>query len=317
MYIRIADLFCGIGGIAEAAQTLPEYPHTDTAPLVDKLRKSRPKVVTAIDIDRSVASLYQHHHGLVPRCSTIESLQRVAEDSDEELDMWWLSPPCQPYTKRGSQLGDLDSRSLALARLIQLIPRELPRLIGLENVPAFEGSQHHQQMKQTLTDSGYQCKEYTLCPTDLGIPMRRKRFYLLAKQGGRSFPNIAISKRQRPLTEFINDACWEDHSLKVPPDAVRHYESAMNIIEVGSRDAVTACFTSAYGKSPIRSGSYLYSSMHDSIRRFSPNEIAKLMGFREGFFSTTNLSQRSQYRLIGNSLAVPVVCELLSVLLAE
>ena len=83
MYIRIADLFCGIGGIAEAAQTLPEYPHTDTAPLVDKLRKSRPKVVTAIDIDRSVASLYQHHHGLVPRCSTIESLQRVAEDSDE------------------------------------------------------------------------------------------------------------------------------------------------------------------------------------------------------------------------------------------
>lgn len=317
MHIRIADLFCGIGGIAEAIHRLPVSIHEHTAALVGELRTSYPKVVMAIDIDRSVASLYQHHHGIVPRCSTIESLLKVAAGSDEQLDMWWMSPPCQPYTTRGSQRGSLDSRSHALARLIQLIPRELPRLIGLENVPAFEGSQHHQQMRQTLSDAGYQFKEYTLCPTDLGVPMRRKRFYLLAKQSGKPFPNISTNKQQRPLAEFINDACWEDNSLKVPPDAVRHYESAMNIIEAGNRDAITACFTSAYGKSPIRSGSYLHCSIHDSVRRFSPNEIATLMGFRDEFFSTTNLSQRSQYRLIGNSLAVPVVCELLSVLLAE
>ncbi len=317
MHIRIADLFCGIGGIAEAVHRLPDSTHEDATASVGELRTSHPKVVTAIDIDRSVASLYQHHHGIVPRCSTIESLQRVAEGSDEELDMWWMSPPCQPYTIRGSQRGALDSRSHALARLIQLIPRELPRLIGIENVPAFEGSQHHRQLKQTLSDADYQFNEYTLCPTDLGIPMRRKRFYLLAKQEGKPFPTISTSKRQRPLAEFINDACWEDNSLKVPPEAVRHYENAMNIIEPGNPDAITACFTSAYGKSPIRSGSYLHSSTHNSVRRFSPNEIATLMGFRDDFFSTTNLSQRSQYRLIGNSLAVPVVYELLSVLIAE
>ena len=317
MNIRIADLFCGIGGIAEASHRVSEAGHKSATSRAGEISTSHPKVVTAIDIDQSAASLYRHHHGIVPRCSTIESLQRIAERPNQKLDMWWLSPPCQPYTTRGSQRGSLDARSQALRRLIQLIPREIPRLIGLENVPAFEGSPHHQALKQTLTEAGYQYKEYNLCPTELGIPMRRRRFYLLAKQGGETFPTISTNKQQRPLTEFIDDANWQDNSLQVPHDTVRRYESAMNIIEVDNRDAITACFTSAYGKSPIRSGSYLYCSTHNAVRRFSPNEIAKLMGFRDGFFSTNQLSQRVQYRLIGNSLAVPVVHELLSALLAK
>ncbi|MGI9468978.1 MAG: DNA cytosine methyltransferase [Rubripirellula sp.] len=316
MHTRIADLFCGIGGIAEAIHHRSDCLHKDDGSRVGVFDRSHPQVVTAIDIDRSIASLYQQHHGIVPRCSTIESLERIAEGSSEGLDMWWMSPPCQPYTTRGSQRGALDSRSQALTRLIQLIPRELPRLIGLENVPAFAGSQHHQQLKRTLSAAGYQFKEYTVCPTDIGIPMRRKRFYLLAKRGGKPLIDISTAKRQRPLAEFIDDSCWKDDSLTVPPDAVRHYQSALNIIEVGNHDATTACFTSAYGKSPIRSGSYLRCPTRNSVRRFSPNEITTLMGFRDEFFSATNLSQRSQYRLIGNSLAVPVVCELLSVLLA-
>ncbi len=317
MIIRIADLFCGIGGIAEATHLLADFSQKGLPPLAGQIQTSKPKVVTAIDIDQSVGSLYQHHHGIVPRCSTIESLQRIPEQPNDELDMWWMSPPCQPYTIRGSQRGVLDPRSQALARLIQLIPQEVPRLIGLENVPEFEGSQHHQQLKQTLSDSGYQFKEYMLCPTQLGIPMRRRRFYLLAKQGDKPFPSMSTIRQQRSLSEFINDACWADNSLKVASDAVRCYANAMNIIEVDNHDAITACFTSAYGKSPIRSGSYLRCPIHGMVRRFSPNEIAKLMGFREDFFSTTNLSQRVQYRLIGNSLAVPVVHNLLSVLLAE
>ena len=317
MHIRIADLFCGIGGIAEAVHLRTQSAPKNDAPRVHELSRYHPKVVTAIDIDRSVASLYQHHHGIVPRCSTIESLHRIAECSTEQIDMWWMSPPCQPYTTRGSQRGALDSRSQALARLIQLLPHELPRLIGLENVPAFEGSQHHQQLKRTLSDAGYQFKEYTLCPTALGIPMRRQRFYLLAKRGSEPCSDISRNQQRRPLKEFINEACWEDTTLHVPPDALRHYKKAMNIIDVSDRDAITACFTSAYGKSPIRSGSYLHCSTRHAVRRFSPNEIAALMGFRKDFFTTINLSQRSQYRLIGNSLAVPAVYELLSVLLAE
>ncbi|MGB0759354.1 MAG: DNA cytosine methyltransferase [Rubripirellula sp.] len=316
MQIRIADLFCGIGGIAEASHLLAQHDRTDEM-LISGIGRVQPKVVAAIDIDRSVASLYQHHHGIVPRCSTIESLPGIADDSTAELDMWWMSPPCQPYTVRGSQRGFHDARSQALARLIELIPLERPRFLGLENVPAFEGSLHHQQLQRVLRDTGYQYQQYILCPTELGTPMRRKRFYLLAKRDGKRFADISRKIEKRPFTEFITEAGWEDKTLHVPAESVSHYEGAMNIVDIRNRDAIAACFTSAYGKSPIRSGSYLHCSARDQIRRFSPNEIAMLMGFRNDFFSTCNLSQRSQYRLIGNSLSVPVVYELLSVLLAN
>ncbi|MGB1708757.1 MAG: hypothetical protein ACPHF4_13085, partial [Rubripirellula sp.] len=78
MQIRIVDLFCGIGGIAEASHLLAQHDRTDEM-LISGIGRVQPKVVAAIDIDRSVASLYQHHHGIVPRCSTIESLPGIGD----------------------------------------------------------------------------------------------------------------------------------------------------------------------------------------------------------------------------------------------
>jgi site-specific DNA-cytosine methylase len=317
MSIRIADLFCGIGGIAEAV-----HHWTKPASLPDSLPVSRgtghhPRIAIAIDIDRSVAALYQRHHGITPRCSTIESLKSVSENAMEPIGMWWMSPPCQPYTRRGLQRGSQDSRSHALGHLIKLIPKQGPRYIGLENVPAFEGSEHHQQLQETLNNEGYQFKEYLLCPSELGIPMKRRRYYLLAKQGGALLADISQTQSVRVLADFIHEECWHDTTLQVPPNVLHHYESALNIIDIQHRDAIAACFTSAYGKSHVKSGSYLRCPRRGVVRRFSPNEIANLMGFRESFFSSSELSQRSQYRLIGNSLAVHVVYELLSVLFTE
>ena len=228
-----------------------------------------------------------------------------------------MSPPCQPYTRRGLQRGDKDSRSLALANLIRLIPTERPRWIGLENVPAFEGSQHHQRLQQTLNKTGYQFREYLICPTDMGIPMRRRRFYLLATQNNKPLADFSCRLRQQSLAEFVDADGWNDPTLQVPSDLLQQYRTAMNILDIQDSAAISSCFTSAYGKSPIKSGSYLHCPSRHAVRRFSPNEIANLMGFRENFFASSDLGQRSQYRLIGNSLAVHVVSELLSMLLTE
>ncbi len=321
MDINIADLFCGIGGIAEAVHLWRQPTASDNTVAAEHRQRITPKIGTAIDIDQSVAHLYQRHHGIIPQCSTIESLQAVSlkpTDSSraaEKLDMWWMSPPCQPYTRRGLQRGDKDSRSLALANLIRLIPSERPRWIGLENVPAFEGSQHHQRLRQTLTKTGYQFREYLICPTAMGIPMRRKRFYLLATQNGKPLADFSCRLQQQPLAKFVDNDTWNDPTLHVPADLLQHYQPAMNILDIHDSTAISACFTSAYGKSHIKSGSYLRCHNRHLVRRFSPNEIANLMGFRENFFSSSELGQRSQYRLIGNSLAVHVVCVLLSMLL--
>ena len=147
--------------------------------------------------------------------------------------------------------------------------------------------------------------------------MRRKRFYLLAKRNGKPLADFSCRLRRQSLAEYIDPDAWNDPALHVRADLLQQYRTAMNILDSKCSAAISSCFTSAYGKSPIKSGSYLHCPTSHVVRRFSPNEIAKLMGFRENFFSSSELGQRSQYRLIGNSLAVHVVYELLSMLLNE
>jgi len=317
MSICIADLFCGIGGVAEAVRHLPSPATAQSIACMSLPDSTRPSVVTAIDIDQSVTAVYGKNHGLLPRCCTIESLPCVATDATGPIDMWWMSPPCQPYTARGLQKGSADSRSQALAHLIQLIPLELPEWIGLENVPAFCDSDHHHELRNVLGDCGYVIREQVLCPTDWGIPMRRKRFYLMASRRRTSLSAVKPELINCVLHDFVDSNAWDDETLSVDRQFVRAYQSALSIVDADDPHAITSCFTSAYGKSPVRSGSYLRCQTRDRVRRFSANEIAALMGFRRNFFACCDLGHRTCYRLIGNALAVHVIRALLSTLLPE
>jgi hypothetical protein len=58
-----------------------------------------------------------------------------------QADLWWMSPPCQPYSIRGRQQDLADRRSGAYLRLLELLDAHRPQHIALENVPWFEGSQ--------------------------------------------------------------------------------------------------------------------------------------------------------------------------------
>lgn len=294
----IMDLFCGIGGVAEATRD-----HCDP-PL--ECGQDPFRVVAAIDIDRRVGPVYKTNHGVQPQHRTLESV-----DAIPEADLWWLSPPCQPYTRRGQGRAELDPRSAALKHLIERIDRQRPQWVVLENVSRFAGSVHHQRLAHTLRQAGYHLREDHLCPTAWGVPMRRPRFYLRAARDGDPLADVTPVPRSRTLNEYLDDAAWDDDSLKVDAEQLRRYQAAMRIVDAGQRTAIASCLTSAYGDSPVRSGSYLCRSGDPHVRRFSPHEITRLMGFRDDFWWPPELCHRSRYRLLGNALCVTVVRELL------
>ena len=302
--MRIVDLFCGIGGVAEASRDLADAVCVDSR--LDALPKILPEVVAAIDIDRRIVPVYVANHRVEPLIQTIESIRQVPE-----ADLWWLSPPCQPYTRRGKGKAEGDSRSLALARVIELIDQQRPWGIALENVPEFSGSQQHKVLEGKLRRAGYSVRADELCPTQWKVPMRRKRFYLRALRDGQSIPSVPLESPARPLPECLDDSSWDDPSLRVPSELVTRYEQAMNVVDADDPEAVTACFTSAYGSSPVHAGSYLRCSRRHLIRRFSPEEIGRLMGYREGFWWPGEVDARARYQLLGNALSVTVVRALL------
>ena len=93
--------------------------------------------------------------------------------------------------------------------------------------------------------------------------------------------------------------------LDVRPDLLERYAAAVEIVDADDPLALTSCFTSGYGRSVVRSGSYLRTRW--GARRFSPPEILRLLGFPPGFGLPVGLTVHEAWRLVGNSLSVPAV----------
>ena len=109
-----------------------------------------------------------------------------------------LSPPCQPYTRKGKNRREKDARSTALARIIDIFEDAERRRralvleqfafarkrILLENVVGFELGTERERFIEALKKNEYHVKEFVgLSPeTMLGVPVKRPRYYLLAKE---------------------------------------------------------------------------------------------------------------------------------------
>jgi site-specific DNA-cytosine methylase len=299
--LRILELFCGIGGLAEVVA-------------------ERATIVAAVDIDRDALAVHQHNFPHPVCCRTIESLP-VAFFEAHAADMWWLSPPCQPFTRKGRKRDLEDPRCAGLVTVIERIGQLRPNAVAIENVPEFAGSRAHGLLREALARDGYTIQESSLCPTQLGVPNRRRRFYLVAARSGTDLQDrMALSPQSlcgqtemQPLIDFLDTS--PDPTLAVDDDFIRRYQAAMHVVSADDPRVVTSCFTSAYGRSPVRSGSYLQAA-DGRVRRFSPAEIVRLLGFRPSFSWPAGITRERGWGLVGNSLSVPVVRWLLAGLLA-
>ncbi len=287
--IRALELFCGIGGFAAAI-------------------RDQVSVAAAVDINRNAIEVYRHNFTHPAVVATTESI------SDQRLeawkpDLWWMSPPCQPFTHRGKRRDTQDSRASGFLRLLESFAKIQPTHLALENVPGFSGSRAHQRLRKLLDELGYDVFETLLCPTQLGFPNRRRRFYLVASREALQAPPIDLATWQ-PLSGFLDPNPSQE--LWVDPDLPARYPNALNVVDANDPAAVTACFTAAYGHSPVRSGSYLRTPQ--GLRRFAPSEILRLLGFPEDFAFPDHLPLSTAWRLAGNSLSLPAVRQVLKAL---
>lgn len=128
-----------------------------------------------------------------------------------------------------------------------------------------------------------------------GLPQQRRRLYLMA--GGKNF--------------FPENVLFEYHT-----EALEDYPSTPLTFEKdGHRFEVfreyTDCLYSAYGtkwngNAAAHNGS-LFIVQDDRIRRLSPLECERLMGFPDNYTDLSAAKKTNRYQAIGNSWAVPVV----------
>ncbi len=287
----VLELFAGIGGLACA------WPEA--------------RIVAAIDINETAASVYRRNF------SHPYWTREIASLSNNELrgcnaDFWWMSPPCQPFSRRGRGRDIADPRTAGLLRVIDAIGECLPAAIGLENVIGFSESLACERLVDQLSKTGYQWLTAELCPSQLGWPNRRPRFYMLASR--QTLPDWQpLPKFSIQLAQLIDTGITEANDfveqLKLSSIECRRNLDGLDRIEAADELRPTACFASSYGKTLRHSGSYLRCG--STYRRFSPREVARLLGIQDTFL-LDGLSPRTAWKLLGNSLSLPVVRYVLS-----
>ena len=128
-----------------------------------------------------------------------------------------------------------------------------------------------------------------------GVPQQRKRLYLLA--GGSNFSP--------------ENVLFEIHfkSLELPPSQDLVFKKDGHTFEVFRE--YTDCLYAAYGtkwngNAAANNGS-LFVVQDKDIRRFSPLECERLMGFDDNYTALEKSKRTERYTAIGNAWAVPVI----------
>jgi len=268
------------------------------------------RVVAAYDVSEAANAVYAHNFGASPTPMARElATVPASEIVGHGADAWLMSPPCQPFCRRGRGRGLGDPRSAALLHLLDVLPEARPSLLLLENVEGFLESKAYPLLCERLSRIGLGWRTFRLCPTRFGIPNRRPRVFVVAGAGaaegdGPHPPGARTDgphppAEPRPISDYLDPV--EDEGLYVSAEALARHGPGMDIVGLDSRRS--ACFIGGYGKAYVGGGSFLETPK--GVRRFSPGEIARLMGHPPGFGFPPLVPLKTRYRLLGNGLCVP------------
>mmetsp|Transcript_23052 Transcript_23052/g.92250 ORF Transcript_23052/g.92250 Transcript_23052/m.92250 type:complete len:280 (-) Transcript_23052:296-1135(-) len=185
--LSAVEMFSGIGGWHMALSLLG--------------RDLGVQIERAFDTNLIANSVYCENFGLQPEPA---SLERIAPER-LSLPVWFLSPPCQPHTSAGKQLGAADSRSDALAHIVRLLPSARPKFVILENVPPFETSSSCEQLIKALENIDLNVAQFQLNSTNFGTPNERKRYYLVAREQPFTSVNTFVPLRFIPSSKYFDE----------------------------------------------------------------------------------------------------------------
>ncbi|KAL8271390.1 hypothetical protein Esti_004724 [Eimeria stiedai] len=166
------------------------------------------KVLAALDINEAACAVYRHNF-----CPQEEQQQQQKKRQQQKhqqqrylgvcrsvgiehlpisyfaelgSSLWGLSPPCQPFARRGLKKDYKDPRCSALQQLLlvlrQLQQQQLPRFFLLENVAGFETSEACELLLQLLLQRYETVFVLLLNPLHFGIPSCRRRCFVLARK---------------------------------------------------------------------------------------------------------------------------------------
>ena len=290
--IRVGTLFSGIGAAEYALKKLG-IEH---------------QIVFAGDIDKFVKKTYFANYEISEERWHNDITQFDATPYKGEIDILVGGSPCQSFSLAGRMQGFNDTRGTLFFEYARVLQECNPKAFIFENVRNLmnhDKGKTFQIIQNTFKELGYKIFIKVLNASDYGIPQTRRRIFVV---GFRDDIESFEFPEPIPLTKTVQDLLEEDVDEKYFLN-----EGFINNYVLAKEDRwnrkpevnkpIASTLTTRMGT--LRAEQDNYQSINGRLRKLTPREGLRLMGYGDDFKMVCSNTQL--YKQIGNSIVVDVI----------
>ncbi len=281
------DLFAGIGGVRKAFE------------------QAGAECVFSSEIDTFAQYTYFRNHGVVP----YGDITKIETSIIPEHDILCAGFPCQPFSSIGKREGfDHPTQGTMFHEIIRIADAKKPKAIFLENVAGLlthDSGNTIQTILSSLKDLGYFCYHTVINSSDMDIPQKRNRFYLVAFRMDYLFSFPEVTKGTVHIKDFLeSDVKGYSISKHLQENYLfKKKDGNPEIVNLKTLGPVKTLVAS-YHKIQRLTGTFVRDG-ETGMRLFSERECKAIMGFPDNFIIPVSRTQ--MYRQLGNSVVISVV----------
>ena len=254
----------------------------------------------------------------------------------EQIDLFVGGSPCQSFSTMGYQKGLEDSRGTLFYEFARLVKEIKPKVFIYENV---QGLLHHDKgntwviISEIFKSLGYYYKFQILNSKDYDIPQNRNRLFVVGFREKKYYDKFNFPKKNElnsTLQDYLIEYCKEGHfsfdkKINFPGKVEKKYflsdKVTKHVLSVGTKNYVTVPKTDLKIARPLlatmhkmhRAAVDNYITIDGNLRRLTPRECLRLMGFEDNFVQV--VSDTQMYHQAGNSIVVNIFIYLLKEIL--
>ena len=295
----IGTLFSGIGSIEHALYRL----------------NINHKIVFACDICKYVKESYFANYKINQE-DWYSDVKNVNGNKYKNIDMIVGGSPCQSFSFVGKQKGLEDDRGNLIFEFIRVIKEAQPKIFIFENVKGLtthEKGKTFDFVKSKFNELNYNIQYSILNGKDYGIPQSRNRLFMV---GINKNSNIKLNIFPPPkiellikMKDLLEDNVENKYYLS---KKVKNY-----VLSSGTKNFKTSTETDLDIARTLlssmhkmhRAGIDNYITYEEKIRKLTPRECLRLMGFTDDFKIV--VSDTRMYQQAGNSIIVNIFIEII------
>ena len=324
--MKYLSLFSGIGGfelgIQQAYESNNEHAHIGEESQEEERSQGReraadkhgvqlhgrdgtaPLCIGYSEIDKYAIQIYEKHF----KHTNYGDITKLNPTDLPDFDLIVGGFPCQAFSIAGKRKGFDDTRGTLFFDIARIIKEKRPRYILLENVKGLLSHDTGRTFKtilSTLTELGYDIQSMVLNAKNFGVPQNRERVFIVGHIRGEPRPEVFPigsdnTEDNRSVGKGLSNTLtgrsaggknWRGNYVQSNKSGLRQIRNLPN--------------------NPDSRGGQTHPA---SIRRLTPFECERLMGFPDGW--TEGVSDTQKYKTLGNAVVTNVVQAIVKRLLA-